>query len=226
MTEPTTKPLDPIAEEEWSRRPNSILEAHPYLCGYAFLATLVILIFATRLTSFAISLLFLYLVTDFLTNDVRRRVRFLPKALLFSILYIAVLSILTVLIWKVIPDVIRRLPSVAQEIQTQTTEQVARLNQRWGLSDYIDADEVQKTIISVTTAVVPRLYARLTRFSKGFIFFLFACVVNLVLYHNLAKIDAVFARRPGSLMAFLYRFSPASSTSTSNASWAGRSSFR
>ncbi len=194
-------------EQEWERRPNTILEAHPYMCGYAFLSVLMLLIFATHLTTFAIFFLFLYLISDFLTNDVRRYARFLPKALLFSMLYVIVLGILTVVVWRVVPDVIRRLPALAQEAQNEAVQQFEIANQRWALTDYVDQAEVNKTIMSVTTAVVPRLYSWFSTFSKGFIYFIFACVVNLVLYHNIGKIDEVFARRPHSLMAFLYRFS-------------------
>ena len=221
MTQPTEKPnpavddsqdstaimFHPQAEAEWERRQNTFLEAHPFLCGYVFLSFLVVLVFATHLISFAVSLLFLYLASDFLTNDVRRYVKFLPKALLFSILYIVMLSVLTVLIWKVIPDTVRRLPALAQNVQTEVTRQFEAASQRWDLNLYIDPEEVNKTVMSVSTAVVPRVYSWFSRFSKGFVYFIFACAINLLLYHNIAKIDAVFSRRSGSLMTFLYQFS-------------------
>jgi predicted PurR-regulated permease PerM len=168
-----------------------------------------VLIFATKLTTFAISFLFLYLVSDFITNDVRRVARFLPKALLFSILYLAVIAVFAILFWKVIPDFIKRVPTLAANLQTQSIEQFDAANRRWNLTNYVNPQEVQDAIVKGTTQAITFVARKLTGFYKGFIGFLFALVVNLLLYHNVRKIDDIFARRPDSLMGFFYKFSMA-----------------
>jgi predicted PurR-regulated permease PerM len=185
---------------------NPILERHPYLCGYAFVTALIVLIFATKLTTFALSFLFLYLISDFLTNDVRKAARFLPKALLFSILYIAVLAIFVVLFWKTIPDFIKRIPDLAARWQDQAITQFEAANQRWNLTDYVNPEEVRAAIVSSTTKSISFFVREFSSFYKGFISFLFALIVNLLLYHNIKKIDDVFDRGRGTLMSFFYRF--------------------
>jgi predicted PurR-regulated permease PerM len=193
-------------EAGWESRQNTILDRHPYLAGYAFIAGLLTVIFATHLTTFAILFLFLYLISDFLTNDVRRYIRFVPKALLFSVLYLAVIALLTVLSYKVIPRFIQQLPELADQLQTQALTQFEYVSQQWNLPEYVDPQEVRGTIVSATTKTIGYLAKGFQSFYTGFIYFIFALVINLLLYHNPEKIDAVFARRPESLMYFFYRF--------------------
>ena len=193
-------------EKHWKKMPNLILEKHPYFCGYAFLAFVVSLVFATHLTSFLISFLFLYLISDFLTNDVRRYIPFLPKALLFSILYLIVISFFTVLLYNVIPNFVKQLPSLANQLQAQAIDQFEYANQKWNLTQYVDPQEVRAAIMKGTTSTLSFFVGSLSAFYKGFIYFIFALVINLLLYHNIEKIDNVFIRRRSSLMNFFYRF--------------------
>ena len=228
LTEPTKEELKPKVEEKepeelldsldqraellrkgekhWKKMPNLILEKHPYFCGYAFLTSVVILVFATHLTAFLVSFLFLYLISDFLTNDVRRYIPFLPKALLFSILYVVVISFFTVLLYNVIPNFIKQLPSLANQLQAQAIDQFEYANQRWNLTQYVDPQEVRSAIVKGTTRTLSFFVGSLSAFYKGFIYFIFALVINLLLYHNTEKIDNVFIRKRTSLMVFFYRF--------------------
>ncbi|NLH50719.1 MAG: AI-2E family transporter [Myxococcales bacterium] len=194
------------SETDWEQRPNSLLERHPFAFGYLAFAGLMVLIFATHLTTFVGALLFLYLISDFLTNDVRRYARFLPKALLFSLLYFAVIAVFTVLSYKVIPGFVRQLPQLAEELQQQAISQFDYANSRWNLTDYVDPQEVQGAIVTGTTKTLGWLGKYFSSFYKGFIFFIFALVINLLLYHQIEKIDEVFDRKPGSLMNFFYNF--------------------
>ena len=185
---------------------HSFLERHPFVCGYSFLGLTVILLFATRFSAFSISFLFLYLISDFLTNDMRRVFRWIPKALLFSVMYVLVISVITVMTYKVIPDFIKQLPGYANQVETEVIKNFEYLTSRYSLSDYIDPPQVQSAIVDGTTEVIGVLVGKFRGFYQGFIYFIFALVINLLLYHNLEKVDLVFQRRPGSLMSFLYGF--------------------
>lgn len=185
---------------------NPWLDAHPFVCGYAAMAVCVAVILATNLTTFAISLLFLYLVSDFLTNDLRRLAPFLPKALLFSILYVAVIALMFLVAYNIIPNVVRQVPGLARDLQEQALVLFAKADARWGLTQYVNIEDVRGHIVSASTSAIGVAVGNLTDAYHGFFFFVFALFVNLLFYHNLDKVDAVFARRPASLMGFLYRF--------------------
>jgi predicted PurR-regulated permease PerM len=88
-------------------RQDLLVQRHPHLVGYAFLIGLAIAIFASHLMMFVMSFLFLYLISDFMTNDVRRYVPVVPRAVLFSILYVFVISLIVVLAYKVLPGIAR-----------------------------------------------------------------------------------------------------------------------
>ena len=197
------------AEAEWETRRNGFLEAHPYLVGYAFLAIPVVMIFATKLTTFAVAFLFLFLVSDVLTHDLRRSVPFVPKAVMFSLLYVGVTALAAVLVFKVIPDAVRLLPSVVSSIQDQAIALYRQADARWNLAQYVTPEDVIGQItegIKFARDLIPSVTGVVSRVSGYIVYFLFALVLNLLLYHDLGAVDAVFARRPQSLLGFLYRF--------------------
>jgi predicted PurR-regulated permease PerM len=189
---------------------NTILETHPYICGYAFLFAIIFLFSFSSLSMFLISFLFLYFISDFITNDVRRFAPFLPKAFLFSFLYVAVILFVILASNKIIPETIRQLPDIAQRVQTQAIEQYADIYQRWHLQKYADKyinpEEVRSFIIKGTTTALQFVMDQVKPVYMGVIYFIFALVINLLFYHNKEQTDRVFARKPRSLMFFLYRF--------------------
>lgn len=187
-------------------RCNTLVENHPYLVGYAFLLTLTILFSATHLLMFIMSFLFLYLISDFMANDVHRFAPFIPRVLLFSVLYILLLFLITVFTYKVIPNLVKNFPDTANQMQTQVVKQFKHATKVWGLSEYVDIDEVRQTIGKASTGILSYLMDSLTRLYKGFIQFIFALAINAFLYYDRDKIDRVFVRKPGSMMTFLYRF--------------------
>ena len=193
-------------QSEWEQRTNTILDRHPFICGYLFLALLITALATTHLTTFAISFLFLYLISDFITNDVRRHFKFLPKALLFSVLYLAVISLLIVVFYRTIPNIIKQLPSLALQLQSQAIDTFEKANARWDIARYVDPNEVRDAIIKGTTNTIRFFVAGFRSLYTGFIYFIFALVINLLLYHNIAKVDSVFERKPNSLATFLYQF--------------------
>ena len=113
----------PKDEGQWGKWPNDILNKHPFLCGYLFLSAVLVISWMSGLSMFIISFLFVYLISDFLTNDVRKYIPFLPKALLFSILYITVILLIILFTQKVAPDFVKKLPEVANKLQTEIIKQ-------------------------------------------------------------------------------------------------------
>ncbi|MFA5903436.1 MAG: AI-2E family transporter [Desulfobacula sp.] len=193
-------------ERVWKKKPNSFLEKHPLIAGYSFLTFMLVLAWVTNLSIFIISFLFLYLISDFITNDIRRFIPFMPKAILFSILYVAVIILIIVMTYKVIPDIGKKLPAIAGKLQTEIVAHYTLASERWNLKEFIDPEEVRSAVVTATTATIQFLMNRFKSVYIGAIYFIFALVINLLLYHDKRKISQVFDRKPKSMMFFLFNF--------------------
>ncbi len=185
---------------------NLLLEKYPILCGYVFLALLTVPFFISELKTFVLSFLFLYLASDFLTNDLRKVLRFVPKAVLFSIMYVFVILLITILAYKVIPGIIKQLPTYMDQIQVATIKNFELLNERYDLGKYIDPQEVRATIIDATTVVIGFFVGKARAFYTMFFYVIIALVINLLYYHDTRKVDSTFLRNPESLLDYLYTF--------------------
>jgi len=194
--------LEPLLEN----RQDTLVQRHPHVVGYAFLIGLAIAFTLSHLMMFILSFLFLYLISDVMTNDVRRHVPLVPRVLLFSLLYVVVVSLIVVLAYKVLPGIARTLPDLANQLQTQTVKEIKRASQVWNLTQYVDINEIRGALIQASTGFLRYLVDNLPPLYKGFIQLIFALVINVFLYHDMERITHVFDRKPGSLMSFLYRF--------------------
>lgn len=196
----------PESERIWGANPNLFLEKHPLIAGYSFLMFVLALAWISNLSIFIISFLFLYLISDFLTNDVRRLIPFMPKAFLFSILYVTVIILILLMTYKVVPDIGKKLPHIASRLQTEIIALYSDLNDKWNLKDYIDPEELKSAVAGTTTQAIQFLMNRFKSVYIVTIYFIFALIINLLLYHDKRKIGQVFARKPKSLMFFLFNF--------------------
>ena len=196
----------PEFEQAWEKQRNVLLEKHPFIVGYSFMTGLLFWVMFSHLSMFLISFLFLYLISDFMTNDVRRWIPFIPKAFLFSVLYIVIIVFLTLLTYRVIPNFVKQLPGLATRVQVEAMKHINEANKRWDLKKYVDPKEIQSAVVAATTSTIAFLMNQIPPLWMGFIYFIFAGIINLFLYHNREKIDQVFSRKSGSLMYFLYRF--------------------
>ena len=124
-------------EEKWESQPNTLVERHPYLVGYAFLIGLVITFSITHLMVFIVSFLFLYFISDFMTRDVHRYVPFIPRGVLFSLLYVLVILTIPLVTYKVVPLLVKNFPELTNQLQVQIVKELKEINLRWGLSESI-----------------------------------------------------------------------------------------
>lgn len=193
-------------EELWEQRPNTLIEKHPYVAGYICLITLAAIFSLSHLMAFLISFLFLYLISDFMTKDVHRFVPFIPRAILFSVLYILVIAAILLVTQKVIPLLLKNFPEMTTQLQVQIVKELKEANARWNFAQYVDLDEVKAGVLKASTSILRFLVDGLSPLYKGFVQFVFALAINLFMYFEAEKIDQTFTRNPESLMTFLYRF--------------------
>lgn len=193
-------------ERQWETHGNSFVERHPYLVGYLFMFSLWGLALASHLMMFLMSFLFLYFISDFMTNHVRRYVPFIPRALMFSVLYVVILATIFFLTYKVLPALAKQLPELVNQLQAQLTKELKLVSREYGLTRYVDIDQIRAAVLQASTGFLKFLMDSLTPLYKGVIQFIFALVMNAFLYYDMEKIDDVFGRKPGSMMTFLYNF--------------------
>ena len=193
-------------EVDWENQQNTILEKHPYLVGYAFLIGLAIAFSLTHLMTFVISFLFLYFISDFMTKDVHRFVPFIPRAILFSILYILVILTITLLSYQVVPNLLKNLPELTSQLQVQIVEGLKEANVKWGIANYVDIEQIKGAVLKASTGVLSFMANSLSPIYKGLIQFVFALAINLFCYLETERIEKTFTRDPNSLMTFVYCF--------------------
>ena len=127
-----------------------------------------------------------------------------------TVLYLAtggpVIALITMVSWKAIPYFVKQIPGLVSQIQTLAIRQFEESDARWNLTSYVDPDQVRDSIVQGTAGGLSVVARWLKSLYKGVFYVIIALAVNLVFYMRTDKIDAVFHRRPGSLMGFLYRF--------------------
>jgi len=193
-------------EKRWEERRNTLLENHPYLVGYVFLIGIAVTLTLSHLLVFSISFLFLFFISDFMTRDVHRIAPFVPKAVLFSVLYILVIWAIILITYKVVPMMLKNLPELSNQLQVEIVKELKAANKRWNLPAYVDVDELKASILRASTGILQFLATSLTPLYKGFIQFVFALAINLFFYFESEKVEQTFTRNPNSLMTFVYKF--------------------
>jgi predicted PurR-regulated permease PerM len=193
-------------EGKWENQRNTLLENHPYLIGYVLLIGLAVVFTVSHLLVFAISFLFLFFISDFMTGDVHRICPFVPKAVLFSVLYILVIAAIIMITYRVVPMMLKHIPELSNQLQVQIVKELKEASQKWNLQAYVDVDELRGSILKASTTILQFLATSLTPLYKGFIQFVFALAINLFFYSESEKVEQAFTRNPDSLMTFLFKF--------------------
>ncbi len=193
-------------ERKLQSRRNTLVENHPYIVGYAFLAVLAAILVLCHLTVLVISFLFLYFISDLMTGDIHRIVPFLPRAVLFSLLYTMVVLAIILLSYKVVPMMLKNLPELSNQLRVQVVKDLKNTTGKWDLPAYVNVDELKGSIVKASTDILHFLATSLTPLYKGFIQFLFALAINLFFYFESDKVEQAFTRNPNSLMTFLFKF--------------------
>lgn len=193
-------------EAELDGRTHSFIEKHPRLLGYSCLIGLALFLATPHLIMFSLSLLFLYLMSDFITDSVRRHLPFMPRPLLFWLQYAVVIVAITIVTYNLIPELLKQLPELAGQLQVKIVNEIKVASRRYDLAQYVDIDELRSSLISGTKDLLRILMESITPIYKGFVQFIFALILNVLLFHERERIEHVFTRKPESLMFFLYRF--------------------
>jgi predicted PurR-regulated permease PerM len=172
--------------------------------GYAVLLSFVLFLIFTHLISLVVYFLFLYLLADLFTNDINRRFPFLHKAFLFWTLVCTVLLLFGLAIFAVAPLFARDFPRYFVLIRENIINFVNFLSANVGLR--VDTGSLKDLIFSEGSKSLGYTVKVLDNISKEAIYFLFAFVLNILLFTEKQSIARVFTAHETSLLSYLYSF--------------------
>jgi predicted PurR-regulated permease PerM len=172
--------------------------------GYAMLLCLIFFLAATHLVSMAVYFIFLYLLTDVVTNDLNRRFPALPKALLFWSFFVIVLALLGIAVFAVVPLFVKDVPLYFSLIRDNALQFVHTMAARFDIG--IDDSAIKTFIVSHGSTSFGIAVKMVNGVSKEIVYFLFAFVLNVLLFLEKGAIGRVFKVRESSLLEYLYTF--------------------
>lgn len=172
--------------------------------GYISLLLLCYLILGTDLISLFIFLLFIYLLTDVIAHDSRRFLKFIPSNVLFWIFYIVLITLFIVFSFRIAPLLFTDMPHYFELIWKDVATFIQTLSQKYQIP--INLNGIQAGIFSESTQSFGHVIRIFNNVTKNVVYFIFALVLNFLLFHEKERIKEVFTSNQDGILAYLYQF--------------------
>ncbi|OGJ86524.1 MAG: hypothetical protein A2268_15730 [Candidatus Raymondbacteria bacterium RifOxyA12_full_50_37] len=172
--------------------------------GYAVCVGLVVLIVKFHLLSLCVFLLFIHLVTDIFVNGLGRRIPWMPRRILLWFLYAVLVTAIGFCCMVVAPRLLTDLARYWTAIQRDTLRFLAGISARYGI--VIDIAIIKNYAVSESSDIFSKTLGILNVVSKGMVYFIFAAVLNLLMFLEGDRISATFTRTQDSLMSYVFIF--------------------
>jgi predicted PurR-regulated permease PerM len=180
------------------------IERQKDFLGYGVLVLTIVALAVLHLVSLAVYFLFLFLLTDAITNDLHRRFPKIHKLVLFWSFFIVGLTLVGFLTFIFIPVIIKDIPLYFSLIREDSWKFIHSLTVRLDIG--IDDAAIKETIFSQSAKSFGIAVKLFNTLSKEIIYVLFAFILNMLLFLEKGVVHRVFFTEEGSLTAFLYRF--------------------
>jgi predicted PurR-regulated permease PerM len=174
------------------------------LFGYIALTVLIATVLYAHLLLLCLFFLFIYLMTDFIAVDLHRHVPRIPAAALFWSFYAILIAAATLIIARVMPLFFEDFSKYYSFIQEDSLRFINFLSVRFGIA--INPGFIKDTVFKEGAQSIGKVLEIFSGISHGVLFFIFAIVLNALLFHEKDKIEAAFTREPTSLLAYLFVF--------------------
>ena len=174
------------------------------LFGYIALLAFIIFLTVSHLLSLSVYFLFLYLLTDLCTNDVNRKFPALSRHFLFWLLVLIVVAVVAIFVIAIIPLFARDFPSYFSLIRDNMIQFIHGLSMRAGLD--VDNKAIENLIVGQSSKSLGYVLKIINNISKELVFFIFAFVLNMLLFLERKSIAHVFNAQQSSLLAYMYQF--------------------
>lgn len=183
---------------------NFLMEFKRDYIGYVALILLALLIFGTHLIVLFIFLLFIYLLTDIIVNDVQKWLRVIPANVLFWMLYIVLIGFFVFFSIRIVPLLFSDVPHYFDLIWKDAGVLTDKLSQKYDVT--INLNMLRGKFLTEVSRSVGHVIQVFNDVTKSIIYFIFALVLNFLIYQERKEISAVFLRSKGSLLSYLYEF--------------------
>ena len=174
------------------------------LPGYFTLFLFAGVVVWSHLLSFFMFLMFIYLFTDVFTNVIHKKFPNISKKILFYHFYILLCGIFLVISLRVIPEFINDLPKYTKQAESEIIGFIETFSHRYGIE--FDSNIIKENIFTEGTRTIQQFMILFKGISKGFIYFIFALVLNFLLFSEKIFIAKIFTSERDSLMTYLYNF--------------------
>jgi len=174
------------------------------LFGYIALLAFIVFIAASHLLSLAVYFLFLYLFTDICTNEINRKIPALHKTLLFWLMVVIIVAAVAIFVIIISPLFARDFPLYFSLLHDKTISFINTVSSRFDIT--IDSKAIEDAVVSESTKSLGFALKMINHISKELIFFVFAFVLNMLLYLERKAISHAFNDRQSSLLAYMFQF--------------------
>ncbi|MDD5686491.1 MAG: AI-2E family transporter [Elusimicrobia bacterium] len=174
------------------------------LLGYIFLFAFAVIIMKSRLIIFFVFLMFLYLLTDIFTNDIHKKYPSLSVKFLFYLFYLLLISAFFILSFKVIPKFISDFPKYFNLIEYEIAKSVKLISDAYDIG--FEYNDFKQSLFSDEVQSIKQFVVLFKGISVGISYFIFAIVLNFLLFIEKNKISEMFNLKKGSIMAYLFNF--------------------
>ena len=175
--------------------------------GYLTLFALITIILWTHTLFFFMSLLFIYLLTDITVNGIHQKFPDISRPFMLYVFYFFLIILFLFLTLKIIPNFFSDFPRYLKQIETETTRFLQDLSLKYDWAIDLDVTTLSsKKIFEESSKTVKSFMIIFKGLSKGFIFFIFALVLNFLLFEGRDLIRISLTSKEGSLMAYLFNF--------------------
>jgi predicted PurR-regulated permease PerM len=172
--------------------------------GYGALAGLLGLIIGAKLLSLCLFLLFICLFSDVFTNGIHRRFPKIPVRFLFWMFHLLLGLLFAFITIRIMPLFSADFREYYARIEGDISRLLAALSNRYHID--FNYGFIREKLFSSGSKSIGRIIDLLNGISKGFVYFIFAVVLNFLLFVERKRVAATFTGRPESLQAYLYAF--------------------
>ena len=172
--------------------------------GYAAIVLMCGILIGTHLLSLTVFMLFFYLFTDVITRFIHRRVPVLSMPVLFAFVYLLFAGLLILAVVKLTPFFMADFTRYYELIKVDTLRLGSMINLHTGAN--IDFSDLRAYVFDEGSGAMAHVIKILNGLSKGVIYFIFALVLNFLLFWEKSRIKSTFTTASDSLLTHLFGF--------------------
>lgn len=175
--------------------------------GYITLFCIIAMILWSHTLFFFMALLFIYLLTDITVNGIHKKFPDISRPFMLYVFYFLLIIIFLFITLKIIPNFFSDFPRYLKQIEMETTRFLQDLSQKYNwVIDFDVTTLSSKKIFEESSKTVKGFMIIFKGLSKGFVFFVFAVVLNFLLFEGRDLIRISFTSKEGSLLAYIFNF--------------------